>query len=82
MRGRVCPSHYLNPSQIFRLSYGPVAALQIELYTNIRHIELGVLLGGINQDLYDMVLVTDYGRPMKPFFSDISNFWPWADKLG
>ena len=50
------------------LDYGPVAALQIELYTNIRHIELGVLLGGVNQDLYDMVLVTDYGHPIKLFF--------------
>ena len=25
---------------------------------------------------------TDYGRPMKPFFNNIPNFWAWADKLG
>ena len=25
--------------------------------------------------------VTDYGRPMKPFFIEIQNFWAWADKL-
>ena len=25
---------------------------------------------------------TDYGRPMKPFFIEIQNFWAWADKLG
>ena len=24
----------------------------------------------------------DYGRPMKPFFIEIQNFWAWADKLG
>ena len=49
-----------------------MAALQIELYTNIRHIELGVLLGGINQDLYDMVLVsTDYGHTMDKSKSQI-----------
>ena len=23
---------------------------------------------------------TDYGRPMKPFFTEIQNFWAWADK--
>ena len=23
---------------------------------------------------------TDYGRPMKPFFNNISNFWAWVDK--
>ena len=26
--------------------------------------------------------ITDYGRPMKPFFIAIQNFWAWADKLG
>ena len=26
--------------------------------------------------------ITDYGRPMKPFFIEILNFWAWADKLG
>ena len=26
--------------------------------------------------------VTDYGRPMKPFFIEIQNFWAWADNLG
>ena len=29
-----------------------------------------------------MILFTDYGRPMKPFFIEIQNFWAWADKLG
>ena len=24
---------------------------------------------------------TDYGRPTKPFFTDIPNFWDWADKF-
>ena len=24
---------------------------------------------------------TDYGRPMKPFFIEIQNFWTWADNL-
>ena len=24
----------------------------------------------------------DYGRPMKPFFIEIQNFWAWAGKLG
>ena len=23
---------------------------------------------------------TDYGRPMKPFSTEIQNFWAWADK--
>ena len=23
-----------------------------------------------------------HGRPMKPFFIEIQNFWAWADKLG
>ena len=27
-------------------------------------------------------LCTDYGRPIKPFFIKIPNFWAWADKLG
>ena len=27
-------------------------------------------------------MATNYGRPMKPFFIDIKNFWAWADKLG
>ena len=32
---------------------------------------------------YVMITVsTDYGRPMKPFFIEIQNFWAWADKLG
>jgi hypothetical protein len=22
---------------------------------------------------------TDYGRPMEPFFIEITNFWAWAD---
>ena len=26
--------------------------------------------------------ITDYGRPMKPFFIEIQNVWAWADKLG
>ena len=29
-----------------------------------------------------MVCNTDYGRPMKPFFIEIQNFWAWSDKLG
>ena len=24
----------------------------------------------------------DYGRPMKPFFIEILNFWAWSGKLG
>ena len=24
----------------------------------------------------------DYGRPMKPFFIEIPNFWAWTDNLG
>ena len=24
--------------------------------------------------------ITDYGRPMKPFFIEIQSFWAWADK--
>ena len=28
-----------------------------------------------------MIKFTDYGRPMKPFFFEIQNFWAWADKL-
>ena len=28
-----------------------------------------------------MVQTKDYGRPMKPFFIKIQNFWAWADKL-
>ena len=27
-------------------------------------------------------LATDYGRPMKPFFIEIENFWAWVEKLG
>jgi hypothetical protein len=23
----------------------------------------------------------DYGRPMKPFFIEIQNFWAWAEKF-
>jgi hypothetical protein len=26
-----------------------------------------------------MSKTTDYGRPMKPFFIEISNFWAWAE---
>ena len=26
--------------------------------------------------------VTDYGRPMKPVYIEIQNFWTWADKFG
>ena len=29
-----------------------------------------------------MYFPTDYGRPMKPFFIEIQNFWAWPDKLG
>ena len=25
--------------------------------------------------------ITDYGRPMKPFFIEIPNFWAWVDNL-
>jgi hypothetical protein len=28
-----------------------------------------------------MSLHTDYGRPVKPFFIEIQNFWAWGDKL-
>ena len=28
------------------------------------------------------LLHTDYGRPKKPFFIEIPNFWAWADNLG
>ena len=24
----------------------------------------------------------DHGRPMKPFFNEIQNFWAWSGKLG
>ena len=30
---------------------------------------------------HSMIWTTDYGRPMKPFFIEIQNFWTWADKL-
>ena len=26
--------------------------------------------------------ITDYGRPIKPFFIKVPNFWAWADNLG
>ena len=29
-----------------------------------------------------MAVLTDNGRPMKPFFIEMQNFWAWADKLG
>ena len=29
-----------------------------------------------------IIAVADYGRPMKPFFIEIPNFWAWADNLG
>ena len=29
-----------------------------------------------------MAAITYYGRPMKPFFIEIQNFWAWADKFG
>ena len=35
----------------------------------------------IISNLTFMVHVTDYGRPMKPFFIEILNFWAWADKF-
>ena len=28
-----------------------------------------------------ILFATDCGRPMKPFFTEIQNFWAWADKL-
>jgi hypothetical protein len=28
-----------------------------------------------------LAATTDYGRPMKPLFIEIPNFWAWADKL-
>ena len=28
-----------------------------------------------------MFFLTDYGRPMKPFFIKIRNSWAWADKF-
>ena len=28
-----------------------------------------------------MYFGTDYGRPMKPFFIEIQNFWALAEKL-
>ena len=28
-----------------------------------------------------MLMATDYGHPMKPFFVEIPNFWAWADEL-
>ena len=31
--------------------------------------------------LFSMLVCTDYGRPMKPFFIEIPNVWAWADKL-
>ena len=29
-----------------------------------------------------MIKTTDYGRPIKPFFSKILTFWAWADNFG
>ena len=45
------------------------------------------LCGGQNLPLHWLKIgptpeAMDYGRPMKPFFIDIQNFWAWADKLG
>ena len=31
---------------------------------------------------FDICSGTDYGRPMKPFFIEIQNFWAWAENLG
>ena len=28
-----------------------------------------------------LAVSTDYGRPMKPFFIEIQNFWAWAEKI-
>jgi hypothetical protein len=28
-----------------------------------------------------VAIIADYGRPMKPFFIEIQNFWAWADKF-
>ena len=36
----------------------------------------------LTQDDGRSIWHTDYGRPMKPFLSNISNFWAWTDKLG
>ena len=32
--------------------------------------------------LLQILILTDYGRPMKPSFIEIPNFWAWEDNLG
>ena len=45
-------------------------------------ISLNIHTGKIKQKYLDQLAnTTDYGRPMKPFFIEIQNFWAWADKL-
>ena len=36
----------------------------------------------IKKKIHNKLENTDYGRPMKPFFIEISNFWALADNLG
>ena len=43
------------------------------------------IFGWMNEILFFLsflnAVTTDYGRQVKPFFSEISNFWAWADKF-
>ena len=52
---------------------------------NYKYVYIG-LIGLFHFHLHDpkrnMFWSTDYGRPMKPFFILIPNFWAWADILG
>ena len=36
---------------------------------------------GISCITFSISKITDYGRPKKPFFIEIQNFWAWADKF-
>jgi hypothetical protein len=35
----------------------------------------------INSCIYVRALTMDYGRPIKPFFIEIPDFWAWVDKF-
>ena len=43
------------------------------------------IFGWMNETLFFLsflnAVTMDYGRQVKPFFSEISNFWAWADKF-
>ena len=50
--------------------------------TAVDHHGVSIKNRAILRMIFWLVMTTDYGRPMKPFFSEILNFWAWADKLG